>query len=162
MSHGLLERYCLGVAGGGIHDDQNIIMTLSRIWKGTHQIHAYSLEGDVNDEPRYEQSWGWFLWGGVLTLREMLTEVFHLCIHPWPEEMDLDLLSGVMAHQLATQWMGVGEVQSPDPLCRAGGWWWFRLTDLEYSKGTFQGLDQLHGLLRSPHPHSHTVVLEKL
>lgn len=64
------------VVCGVIYGDQDILVALDGLLKGTHQIHTHSLKWDPNDGQGNEWGWGWLLGVGVMTLRAMLAEDF--------------------------------------------------------------------------------------
>lgn len=103
------EGDCIGVTVGIIHNDKDVFMALGRFQQGAHKIHAHFLKGDSDDGQGNEWFWGRFLQGSALTLGAMVAEVFQLCIHLQPE-LILDLLKGVLHHQVTAQGVGMDEM----------------------------------------------------
>lgn len=95
---GLLQGNCLRVTGGVVHDDKNVFMTPVHLGKETHQIHAHSLEGNVDGGQRQKQGKCMSHQGGVLAKGAALTKVLDFYIHPPPEEVVSDLSQGILAY----------------------------------------------------------------
>lgn len=55
-----------------------------------YEVHAYCFEGQWNG-----QGWHQLLGGGVLTLRVLLAEIAHFCLHAWPGEAVSQFYEGV-------------------------------------------------------------------
>lgn len=104
---------CLGVLGGVVDNDKDVLVPLGRLWEWTQQIHAHFLEGYTDDGQSKEWSRGWLPRGDALALRISPAEVMHFGFNTRPVKVVPQLFKGVASSQMASEQVGVGEVHHP-------------------------------------------------